>query len=62
MAQRSNEPEYIGAEVDSETKGKFKELAWRRRMSQSELLREQVYDLLEESDLSDDDEAEKVEA
>lgn len=62
MASRPNDPAYIGAEVDPETKGKFRELAGKRHTSMSALLREQVNELLEESELFEDGDAEEIEA
>lgn len=61
MAQ-SDDSAYIGAAVDAETKGKFRELAGQRHMSMSALLREQVNILLNEAEMFDDDDAEKIEA
>lgn len=60
MASRPNDSAYIGAEVDPETKGKFRELAGKRHMSMSALLREQVNELLDESELFGEDDAEEI--
>lgn len=59
---RPNDSAYIGAVVDAETKGKFRELAGKRHMSMSALLREQVTITLEEAEMFDDRDAETIEA
>lgn len=58
---RRDKSEYIGAAVDDEIKGKVRELAGKRRMSMSALLREQVEIMLADAEMLDDN-SETIEA